>query len=280
MEHAVLLEARLVDDQGCDEGETDEKGHHDVDIWPRVWVLRPGQAHAEEDEAGSEEEVADPVELLQLLNVREPELCWQRRWVVEDEAEDCRDGVDSSREVPVVSESLRVGAGHGTSNEESHQASQRCRDVIGGLCVWSVLSGQHLGGDCVEERLGTIRDTGNALSRNGHVHGVRARNDNGADGTAEGEEDEKPSAAPVIGCLRDWGREDRGEYGNGRREPGAVRCAADNLCNILCALRNGQWGSLFGVLGLVTYCTCADNVDELRKVDQADCEDREPCLRV
>lgn len=74
----------------------------------------------------------------------------------------------------------------------------------------------------MEERLGTIRNTGNALSSNGHVHGVRPRNDNGADGTTEGEEDEKPSAAPVIGRLGDWGREDGGEYGNGRGEPGAV----------------------------------------------------------
>lgn len=74
----------------------------------------------------------------------------------------------------------------------------------------------------MEERLDTVRDSGNTLSRNSHVHGVCARNDNGADGTAEGEEDEKPSASPVIGRLGDWGREDGGEDGNGRGEPGAV----------------------------------------------------------
>lgn len=75
----------------------------------------------------------------------------------------------------------------------------------------------------MEERLDTIRDAGNTLSRNSHVHRIRPRNDNRADGAAEGEDDEKPSATPVIGRLRDRGREDGGKYGDGRGEPGAVR---------------------------------------------------------
>lgn len=75
----------------------------------------------------------------------------------------------------------------------------------------------------MEERLDTIRESGNTLSGNGHVHGIRPRNDDGTDGATEGEDDEKPSAAPVVGRLRDWGREDGGEYGDGRGEPGAVR---------------------------------------------------------
>lgn len=119
MEHAVLLEARLVDNQGSDEGETDEEGNHNMDLWPVVRVLRPGEAHTEENEAGSEEEVADPVELLQLLDVRESELSWQRRWVVEDEAEECRESVDCGHKVPVVPEPLRVATGHGASYEQS-----------------------------------------------------------------------------------------------------------------------------------------------------------------
>ena len=51
VEHAVLLEEGLVDGEGNDESHADAEGGGDVGIGPRIRVLGPGEADAEEDDS-------------------------------------------------------------------------------------------------------------------------------------------------------------------------------------------------------------------------------------
>ena len=216
VKHAVLLEFGFVHDQGNNEGNAKEERHHDVHIWSEIWILGPGKPHAEEHKTSSEEEVSNPVQLLELFKLSKPKLGWKRWWVVEDQAKKAGNGVDSGTEIPVISESLRMTiTSHCTSNEQANQASQGHGNIVSGLSKWSVLAWKNFGRDCVEERLDTIRETGNTLSCNCHVHGRCPCNNDGANYTAKREDDEEPSAAPVIGSLGDWRRKNYREDGNG-----------------------------------------------------------------
>jgi hypothetical protein len=78
---------------------------------------------------------------------------------------------------------------------------------------------QDLAGDSMEERLHSKASANDTEPRDGHTHGGGACDHDGAHGTEEGENDEKGLAAPVVGCLGDYGAEDDGEDGYGGGKP-------------------------------------------------------------
>lgn len=213
VEHAVLLEPCLVDHETDGECETDCKGCGNVGVGPWVGGVRPGEADAEEDQARCEEEVSDPVELLELLHglAGEFALLLSGGRVVSHRGEKGTEDVESHGHEEVVAEAIGsgvVGAVEGTADEETGDCAEAVGNHVGGLAPGSPSAREDLGGDGVKKRLNTKGDAGDGEAGNGHVHAGGPRDNDGANGAEEGEADEEPFASPVVGGLGDHGAED------------------------------------------------------------------------
>lgn len=208
VEHAVLLEAHLVHGQSHTEGTADNERRNGVGVSPGIGVLRPRQAHAEEHQARGQESVSNPVELRELLRDAEARLV-RRLWRVIQRQNECRGHeVDGRRHVPVIPHARGVAvARERAASQERHKASHRGREVIGRLRPGAVASGEHLGGNGVEEGLGAVGAARDGKAGNGHAHRGCAGDDDGADDAAGREADEEPAAAPVVCGLGDDGGE-------------------------------------------------------------------------
>ena len=182
VEHAILLEPRLIHDEANSKSKTDGKGGRHVGVGPWVRGMRPGQTNTEEYQTGGEEEVADPIELLQLLTSTASELLLllSGRRVIGNDSDESTDNVPCHGHVEVVAEAIGswvVGAVESTANEETSNGSQAVGDHVCSLAPGSVSSGKNLRRDGVEERLRAKGNASDSESSDGHIHRASPRND-------------------------------------------------------------------------------------------------------
>lgn len=242
VEHAILLEPCLIDHETNGECEANSKSCGNVGVGPWVRGVRPREADAEEDQAGCEEEVSDPVELLQLLQglARELLLLLSGGRVVSNRGEKSTKDVESHGHEEIVAEAVGsgvVGAVERAADEKTGDCAETVGDHVGGLAPSSPSSREDFGRDGVQERLDAKSNAGDCEAGNGHVHAGGSRDNDGANGAEEGEADEEPFSSPVVGGLGDHGTEDDGQDGDGRGEPdsvgGAIEVAGNGLALLL-----------------------------------------------
>lgn len=248
MEHAILLSKRLVGDESEDQKGADGERGRGVRVRPGERVLRPRQTDTEKHNSGCQEEVADPVELLELLAKRKGRLALGGGRIVDGEAEGGGEDVEPRGDVPKVAEALGgdVGGAHkGAAHQHADDATEGVGDAVGGLAVRAVLAGEDLGRHGVEQGLGAVAQGGDGEAGDGHGHRGRPRHDDGADAAEEGRDDEEPAAAPVVGGLGEDGAEDGGADGDGRGDPYRVLAVAEGEGDCVGELEKG---SVVGIL--------------------------------
>lgn len=112
VEETVLLEPGLIDNKQSQKEETKRKGNGNVRVRPGVRVLGPGKAEREQNNAGRDEKVADPVELDQFCHDAVLALALQLALlhrlgrVVGKDNQDGRHKVDAGGKVKVCAEAV------------------------------------------------------------------------------------------------------------------------------------------------------------------------------
>lgn len=221
VEHAFFGELGLVDNQHDRQRHADgERGRH-VGIRPRVRVVGPRKARAEEHEAGREQAVAHPVQPGHFLAKAEFRLQRERQGAVGDGEGHGRQEEQRHDNVREVTEPVRVPvAQQHAADDEAEQEPQARLHHQDALAPGAPLARQDLAGHGVEEGLGAKGDARDAEAGDDHVEAGGPGDDDGAHAPEETAGDGEPFPPPVVGGLGEDGAEDDGEDGQDGREPG------------------------------------------------------------
>jgi len=245
VEHAILLDEGLVRHKDQAKEETDGKGGRSVRVGPWVRVLGPRKAHAEQDQADRQQDVADPVEAGDLL--LEGEGCFKRarERTVGKRADDGRGRENGSGDVVVVAPAIGVVVPvQGTANDQTGNETDTVGNHDGTLGPSTQAARQDLGRNGMKERLSAKSQTDNGETGNNHGHAGSPRDDEAANGTEGREHDQEPLAAPVVSGLGDDGPEDDRENRDGSGQPCDLICPTKVSSDDLTLLFFVPWSAL------------------------------------
>ena len=229
MQHPCAGEFAFVDEKGGEQGDADDERCEDVGALPGVDGYRRGQAEGKQDQSGDEEEVANPIETSELLAGGILDLELSNGWVVQQNDDQRRDGIETGCDVPVGSEATGVVDRQGPSDQKADEAAQCSGSVGARLCQRPVFPGDDLRGNGVNDGLTSLRESCDGLPGYGHADRVRPRDDNTTDAGKAAQDDDEPFAPPVVGGLAHRRAQCGSRDGHGRGKPCAFALATDDF---------------------------------------------------
>ena len=152
---------------------------------------------------------------------KNPAACLQEG-IVKEEDNDGAQRVDPGRHLPEVSKALGVALGHGATHQQSRDGPQAIAEIDRRLSSPSVAVSDDFGRDGVEQRRCAERDAEDGISGDGHGHGRRSCNDDGADEAAKGWHEQEPPSSSSPSCGHPSAKRPTIGGGGGGDEPAHV----------------------------------------------------------